>query len=86
MHIAYIVSRFPHFSETFIARELLVLEKCGTDELELLSLFPRSTRPCIRRQRRSSTGSYARTRPKRSWRSAGGPSVGRCGSAQASAS
>ena len=40
MRIAYIVSRFPHFSETFIARELLVLEKRGTDELELLSLFP----------------------------------------------
>jgi glycosyltransferase involved in cell wall biosynthesis len=40
MHIAYIVSRFPHASETFIARELLALEGGGADELELLSLFP----------------------------------------------
>ncbi len=40
MRIAYIVSRFPHASETFIARELLALGASGEDELDLLSLFP----------------------------------------------
>src|SRR4051812_49922669 len=40
MRLAYIVSRFPHASETFIARELLALEAAGEDRIELLSLFP----------------------------------------------
>ena len=40
MRLAYIVSRFPHASETFIARELVGLEAAGGERLELLSLFP----------------------------------------------
>src|SRR4051794_24176873 len=40
MRLAYIVSRFPHASETFIARELVGLEAVGDEALELLSLFP----------------------------------------------
>jgi colanic acid/amylovoran biosynthesis glycosyltransferase len=40
MRLAYIVSRFPHASETFIARELVGLEAAGGEELELLALFP----------------------------------------------
>jgi glycosyltransferase involved in cell wall biosynthesis len=38
--IAYIVSRFPHVSETFIVRELDALDANPVLELELLSLFP----------------------------------------------
>lgn len=40
MHIAYIVSRFPHPSETFIVRELDALDRTGDVEIELASLFP----------------------------------------------
>lgn len=40
MHIAYIVSRFPHPSETFIVRELNALVADGSVEVELASLFP----------------------------------------------
>jgi glycosyltransferase involved in cell wall biosynthesis len=40
MRLAYIVSRFPHASETFIARELRALEGVRGDEVELMSLFP----------------------------------------------
>jgi glycosyltransferase involved in cell wall biosynthesis len=40
MRIAYIVSRFPHASETFIARELGAIEDAGADTLDLVSLFP----------------------------------------------
>jgi colanic acid/amylovoran biosynthesis glycosyltransferase len=40
MHVAYLVSRFPHPSETFIVRELNALEQTGAVEIELASLFP----------------------------------------------
>ena len=39
MKIAYVVSRFPHVSETFILRELDAVEGCGELEIELFSLF-----------------------------------------------
>lgn len=42
MKIAYIVSRFPHISETFIVRELNGVERSGDIEIELFSLFPRT--------------------------------------------
>jgi colanic acid/amylovoran biosynthesis glycosyltransferase len=40
VRIAYIVSRFPHVSETFIVRELNGVERSGDIEIELFSLFP----------------------------------------------
>jgi glycosyltransferase involved in cell wall biosynthesis len=40
MRVAYIVSRFPHASETFIVRELSALEAAGGTTVELMSLFP----------------------------------------------
>jgi glycosyltransferase involved in cell wall biosynthesis len=40
MRLAYVVSRFPHASETFIARELAALEDLRGEPIELLSLFP----------------------------------------------
>lgn len=40
MRLAYIVSRFPHVSETFILRELDALEARRGLSIELLSLFP----------------------------------------------
>jgi glycosyltransferase involved in cell wall biosynthesis len=39
MRVAYVVSRFPHVSETFIVRELDAVSDAGLD-VELLSLFP----------------------------------------------
>jgi colanic acid/amylovoran biosynthesis glycosyltransferase len=39
MRLAYIVSRFPHLSETFIVRELDAVSGFGA-EIELFSLFP----------------------------------------------
>ena len=39
MRIAYIVSRFPHVSETFIVRELNGVERAGDIEIALFSLF-----------------------------------------------
>jgi glycosyltransferase involved in cell wall biosynthesis len=39
MKVAYIVSRFPHVSETFIVRELTAVAEEGID-VSLLSLFP----------------------------------------------
>ena len=39
MKVAYVVSRFPHSSETFIVRELNAVAACGDFELELFSLF-----------------------------------------------
>ena len=40
MRVAYVVSRFPHVSETFIVRELDAVSATGEVEIELLSLFP----------------------------------------------
>jgi colanic acid/amylovoran biosynthesis glycosyltransferase len=40
VRIAYVVSRFPHVSETFIVRELNGVERSGDIEIELFSLFP----------------------------------------------
>jgi glycosyltransferase involved in cell wall biosynthesis len=37
--VAYVVSRFPHVSETFIVRELNAVDACGELEIELFSLF-----------------------------------------------
>lgn len=46
--VAYIVSRFPHLPETFILREMIELEKQGTE----VSLFPllRNNEPVYHRQ------------------------------------
>lgn len=61
MKIAYLVSRFPHVSETFIVRELDALDATGAVELEVLSLFPPASttvhptaRPWLRRLHRPS--------------------------------
>jgi colanic acid/amylovoran biosynthesis glycosyltransferase len=40
MRVAYLVSRFPHVSETFIAREITAVGAQPELELELRSLFP----------------------------------------------
>ncbi|HEX9093431.1 MAG TPA: glycosyltransferase [Coriobacteriia bacterium] len=40
MSVAYIVSRFPHVSETFIVRELDAVDAHAGLDVELLSLFP----------------------------------------------
>ena len=40
LRIAYIVSRFPHVSETFIVRELNALSALDAIEIELFRLFP----------------------------------------------
>ena len=40
MRLAYVVSRFPHASETFIARELAALEDLRGEPIDLLALFP----------------------------------------------
>jgi colanic acid/amylovoran biosynthesis glycosyltransferase len=40
VRVGYIVSRFPHFSETFILREIEQLRADPRFELELFSLFP----------------------------------------------
>jgi colanic acid/amylovoran biosynthesis glycosyltransferase len=40
MRIAYVVSRFPHVSETFIVRELDAVSADPDIEVELMSLFP----------------------------------------------
>lgn len=40
MKVAYLVSRFPHISETFIVRELDGVSETADMELTLLSLFP----------------------------------------------
>src|SRR5687767_7739239 len=40
MRLAYVVSRFPHASETFIARELAALEDARRETIDLLALFP----------------------------------------------
>lgn len=38
--LGYIVSRFPHLSETFILRELDAVSRIGKADIELFSLFP----------------------------------------------
>lgn len=40
MRVAYLVSRFPHVTETFIVRELESVDRDPEIEIELLSLFP----------------------------------------------
>lgn len=40
MRVAYVVSRFPHVSETFIVRELDGVSAAGGIDIELYSLFP----------------------------------------------
>jgi colanic acid/amylovoran biosynthesis glycosyltransferase len=40
MRVAYLVSRFPHVTETFIVRELEAVDRDPAIEIELLSLFP----------------------------------------------
>jgi len=40
VRVAYVVSRFPHASETFIVRELDAVIAAGGVEIELFSLFP----------------------------------------------
>jgi colanic acid/amylovoran biosynthesis glycosyltransferase len=63
MRIAYIVSRFPHVSETFIVRELDAVSATGEVEIELLSLFPAvagtvhpAAEPWVRRLQRATVG------------------------------
>lgn len=59
MKVAYVVSRFPHVSETFIVRELDGVSEAGGIEIELYSLFPAvsatvhsAARPWVTRLRR----------------------------------
>lgn len=40
MRVAYLVSRFPHVTETFIVRELEAVDRDPAIDIELLSLFP----------------------------------------------
>jgi colanic acid/amylovoran biosynthesis glycosyltransferase len=40
MRVAYVVSRFPHVTETFVVRELNGVDASADVELELFSLFP----------------------------------------------
>jgi colanic acid/amylovoran biosynthesis glycosyltransferase len=40
MRVAYVVSRFPHVTETFVVRELQGVDAAADLELELFSLFP----------------------------------------------
>jgi len=40
MRVAYLVSRFPHVTETFIVRELEAVDEDPELDIELLSLFP----------------------------------------------
>ena len=40
MKVAYVVSRFPHVTETFVVRELNGVDSAADLELELFSLFP----------------------------------------------
>jgi len=40
MKVAYVVSRFPHVTETFVVRELNGVDAAADLELELFSLFP----------------------------------------------
>jgi glycosyltransferase involved in cell wall biosynthesis len=63
MRVAYVVSRFPHVSETFIVRELDAVSATGEVEIELLSLFPavsetvhRAAEPWLERLRRATVG------------------------------
>ncbi|MDX6637384.1 MAG: colanic acid/amylovoran biosynthesis glycosyltransferase [Solirubrobacterales bacterium] len=44
MKVAYLVSRFPVASETFVVREMNALEERGGFEIELLSLYPPKAR------------------------------------------
>jgi glycosyltransferase involved in cell wall biosynthesis len=46
VRVAYVVSRFPHISETFVVRELNAVTELGGVEAELFSLFPPS-RPLV---------------------------------------
>jgi glycosyltransferase involved in cell wall biosynthesis len=52
VRVAWIVSRFPHVSETFIVRELNALAARGELEIELMSLFP-SANPVVHPSARS---------------------------------
>ena len=63
LRIAYLVSRFPHVSETFIVRELDAVAAQPGLELELLALFPSfdptvhpRAQPWLERRRRPSVG------------------------------
>lgn len=40
MRVGYVVSRFPHVSETFIVREIDAVAASGEVDIEILSLFP----------------------------------------------
>ena len=63
MRVAYVVSRFPHVSETFIVRELDAVSAAGEVEIELFSLFPAvaetvhpAAQPWVRRLQRATVG------------------------------
>ena len=63
MRVAYVVSLFPHVSETFIVRELDAVSATGEVEIELLSLFPAvaetihpAAEPWVRRLQRATVG------------------------------
>jgi glycosyltransferase involved in cell wall biosynthesis len=66
MKVAYVVSRFPHVSETFIVREIDAVAATGEVEVEILSLFPPVSetvhpiaRPWLRRLYRPGAGAAA---------------------------
>jgi glycosyltransferase involved in cell wall biosynthesis len=67
LRIAYLVSRFPALSETFVLRELVEIDGRPGVGCELLSLFPEAdapvhpaARPWTRRRRRASPAGAAR--------------------------
>jgi colanic acid/amylovoran biosynthesis glycosyltransferase len=66
LKVAYLVSRFPHVSETFIVRELDAVAETPGLELEVLALFPPAdptvhprAEPWLERLRRPSAGEAA---------------------------
>ncbi|MDX6718155.1 MAG: colanic acid/amylovoran biosynthesis glycosyltransferase [Solirubrobacteraceae bacterium] len=68
MKVAYVVSRFPHVTETFVVRELDGVDAAADLELELFSLFPAvdgTLHPAAR-------GWVARLRRGSAWGAAGG--------------
>jgi glycosyltransferase involved in cell wall biosynthesis len=66
VRVAYLVSRFPQLSETFIVRELDAVEEHGGGvDLELLSLFPPPDEPTVHPRARRWVARLRRPTPAR---------------------
>jgi len=84
MRVAYVVSRFPHVSETFIVRELDGVVADGGVQIDLLSLFG-VVNPTVHAAARPWIDRLQRGQLRRgSQRSRGGSRAARCGSPRAS--